>query len=90
MSTDRKDTTEDDSEAINLKVGQCVSDGNLNIKENMKAGTGIVFSEGKNYIDEGLSYHHSVKAEQMTLKSYKEKFVTNSEFQHRGITIEKQ
>jgi len=26
----------------------------------------------------------------MTLKDYKEKYVTNSEFQHRGITIEKQ
>lgn len=40
-----------DSEAINLKLNECISDGNLNIKENMKAGTGIVFSEGKSYVD---------------------------------------
>ena len=40
-----------DSEAINMKKNECISDGNLNIKENMKAGTGIVFSEGKSYVD---------------------------------------
>lgn len=33
----------------------------------MRAGTGIVFSEGKNYIDEGASYYQSLNADKMTL-----------------------
>ena len=43
-------TKNDDSEAINLKKNQCMSDGNLNIRENMKAGPGIIFQEA-HYVD---------------------------------------
>ena len=64
---------------------QCASDGNLNIRTNMKAGPGIKFTEGKNYVDVGPSYFVSLEAERMTLQEYKLKHVAKSEFQHRGI-----
>jgi len=33
-----------------------VSDANLNIKKNMKAGPGVVFTEGKDHKDQGPNY----------------------------------
>jgi hypothetical protein len=44
-----------------------MSDGNLNIKENMRAGPGIIFSEGKSYVDHGPHYIDP-HTEKMTLK----------------------
>jgi hypothetical protein len=42
---------------------QMVVDGNLNIKENMKASYGIIFKEGKAHNDQGPSYLDSIKSE---------------------------
>ena len=39
---------------------QVVYDGNFNIKENMKAGYGIVYKEGRGYVDQGPSYLESI------------------------------
>ncbi len=33
-----------------------MSDANLNIKKNMKAGPGVVFTEGKDHKDQGPNY----------------------------------
>jgi hypothetical protein len=54
-----------------------MSDGNFNIKENMKAGQGIKFSEGINHVDNGPSY---ISENKLTLKEYKIRHGTNAEF----------
>ncbi len=38
-----------------------ISDGNFNIKQNMKASYGIVYREGANYVDQGPSYIDKVR-----------------------------
>lgn len=66
-----------------------VQDGNFNIKSNMKAGYGIVFKEGRNYMDQGPSYFESIEPEdgtertKLTLREYQIKY-QKKEFMHRG------
>ena len=46
------------SEIVNPddKKSQVVTNGNFNIKENMKAGYGIVYKEGRGHVDQGPLY----------------------------------
>jgi hypothetical protein len=39
-----------------------VSDANLNIKKNMKAGPGVIFSEGRDHIDKGPNYIETLRS----------------------------
>lgn len=69
-----------------------MSDGNFNIKENMKAGAGITYIEGTSHVDRGPSYFQMVKSEMgekqlYTMAEYQEKFATQSEYMHRGKQI---
>lgn len=66
-----------------------MSEGNFNIKENMKAGAGITYIEGTSHVDRGPSYFQMVKSELgekqlYTMAEYQEKFATQSEYMHRG------
>ena len=38
------------------KTSQVMSEGNFNIKENMKAGAGITYIEGTSHVDRGPTY----------------------------------
>lgn len=75
--------------ALAEKNSQVMSEGNFNIKENMKAGAGITYIEGTSHIDRGPSYFQMVKSELgekqlYTMAEYQEKFATQSEYMHRG------
>ena len=68
-----------------------VSVSNLNIKENMKADVGVIFSEGVRYRDRGVSYMENIEAEvqkkleageepkqKLTRQQYQDRFASKS------------
>lgn len=67
-----------------------MEDNSFNIKENMKASYGIVFSEGRGHVDHGPSYFDSIKSEngqsrtQLTISEYKQRHGERTTFMHRG------
>ena len=64
-----------------LAMNEELNEGKFNIKKNMKASYGVVFQEGKNYIDQGEEYNVGLNKEEggvtqsirLSLNQYAEK-----------------